>query len=474
MSDPVVTQPASRFDRGFLGHPTGLGVLLGTKALERFSYYGMQSLLVLYMTKHLLVPGKIENVWGMQEVQAALGGVQGYALTSSLFGIYAGLIYLGPIAGGYVSDRWIGRHYAVVTGALIMAIGFFQLMFVQTALLALLFLVFGTALFKGNLASQVGSLYTAQDQRRTDAFQLYFISVSVGGLLAPLIIGTVGEKAGWSLGFGSAGVGMLAGIGVYLLGLSRLPAGQPQHHKLEKPESSSSGADDSARLHLLFLVLPIFALVLIPNSQIFNAYMVWADREFALELNGFRIPTSWLMFLDGTVGLLVLVLISWFWRRWQRAYAAPDEVWKILIGCGFSIASMTVLASAALSQEPGTKIGLSVPILFHIFNASAFAHILPSMLSLVSRIAPASLSATSIGLYYLAFFTANLLTGWIGRYFELMPTSTFWLMHAVIGAVAMLGFIGIQRILRNELARYSTKSSATPTPQELADVNATR
>ncbi len=472
MSDPVVTQPASRFDRGFLGHPTGLGVLLGTKALERFSYYGMQSLLVLYMTKHLLVPGKIENVWGMQEVQAALGGVQGYALTSSLFGIYAGLIYLGPIAGGYVSDRWIGRHYAVVTGALIMAIGFFQLMFVQTALLALLFLVLGTALFKGNLASQVGSLYAAADQRRTEAFQLYFISVSMGGLLAPLIIGTVGEKAGWSQGFGLAGIGMLAGIGVYLLGLPRLPAGKSPHQQAAKTELSTLSADDNARLRLLLLVLPIFALALVPNSQIFNAYVVWADREFALELNGFRIPTSWLMFLDGTVGLLVLVMISWFWRGWQRTYPGPDEVRKILIGCGFSMASMMVLASAALSQEPGTKISLSAPVLFHVLNALGFAHILPSVLSLVSRIAPASLGATSIGLYYLAFFAANLSAGWIGRHFENMPTHTFWLMHAAIGAVATLGFFSIRGVLRNSL-RHRTQDSAAPAPKDMLDTERT-
>lgn len=456
MSVPIDTQPVSGTGRGFFGHPTGLGVLLGTKALERFSYYGMQSLLALYMTKHLLVPGTMEDVWGMQQVQATLGGVQGYALTSTLFGIYAGLIYLGPIAGGYVSDRWIGRHYAVVTGALVMAIGFFQLMFVQTALLALLFLVLGTALFKGNLASQVGSLYAAQDRRRMDAFQLYFVSISMGGLLAPLVIGTVGEKAGWPQGFGLAGIGMLAGIAVYLLGLSRLPAGNSPKHAAAKPGFgfATLNADDTTRLRLLFLLLPVFALALVPNSQIFNAYMVWADREFALEFNGFRMPTSWLIFLDGTVGLLVLLTVTWFWRQWQRMYAAPDEFLKMLIGSLFSTASMVVLASAALSQEPGTKIGFMTPLLFHVLNALGFAHILPSVLSLVSRIAPPSLGATSIGLYYLAFFTANLLAGWTGRYFEAMPAALFWFVHAIIAASAALGFLVLQRSLRHDLCEY--------------------
>jgi POT family proton-dependent oligopeptide transporter len=215
---------ADQGDRAFLGHPKGLGYLAFTEAWERFSYYAMQTLLVLYMAKELLLPGHIENVVGIETVRDLFGGIDGQPLASAIFGTYAALVYLTPIFGGLIADRWLGRTAAVTIGALLMSIGHFMMAFEQSFLFALLFLVAGVGLFKGNIASQVGGLYKPADLRRADAFQIFYIAINAGVIAAPLVAGTLGEVYGWHWGFGTAGVGMVIGLLIYLAGRKYLPA----------------------------------------------------------------------------------------------------------------------------------------------------------------------------------------------------------------------------------------------------------
>src|SRR6266446_2433725 len=207
---------ADASDRGFLGHPRGLAYIAFTEAWERFSYYGMQTLLVLYMVGQLLQPGHIEKIAGFAGFRAALETIYGgplsvVALSSAIFGLYTGLVYLTPIAGGIIADRWLGRTRTITTGGLLMAAGHFLMAFDVSFLIALLCLLTGVGCFKGNLASQVGELYRAGDNRRADAFQIYYLFINGGVIAAPLIAGTLGEKVGWHYGFGAAGVGMLIG-----------------------------------------------------------------------------------------------------------------------------------------------------------------------------------------------------------------------------------------------------------------------
>src|SRR4051795_9745856 len=206
----------------FFGHPRGLWYLAFTEAWERFSYYGMQALLVLYMVKFLLRPGHIENVVGFDWVRKFYPGVEGQALASQIFGNYTALVYLTPIVGGLIADWWLGRRVAVLCGALIMAAGHFLMAFEAAFLFALLCLVLGCGLFKGNIASQVGGLYQPDDLRRADAFQIFYLGINAGVIAAPLIVGTLGEKSGWHYGFAAAGVGMLLSIVIFLAGQRHL------------------------------------------------------------------------------------------------------------------------------------------------------------------------------------------------------------------------------------------------------------
>jgi POT family proton-dependent oligopeptide transporter len=202
----------------FFGHPKGLWYLAFTEAWERFSYYGMQALLVLYMVKYLLLPGHVEKVVGFAGLRKLYPGVDGQALASQVFGNYTALVYLTPILGGIVADRFLGRRRAVLLGALIMAAGHFLMAFEGAFLFALTCLVAGCGLFKGNIASQVGALYKSEDLRSADAFQIFYLGINAGVIAAPLIVGTLGEKVGWHYGFAAAGVGMLLSIGIFLAG----------------------------------------------------------------------------------------------------------------------------------------------------------------------------------------------------------------------------------------------------------------
>ena len=215
------------------GHPRGLTFLFTTEMWERFSYYGMRSLLVLYMTKYLLLPDHAGNVAGLLTVKHALEAVFGpldvQPLSSQIWGLYTGLVYFTPIFGGLLADRVLGQRHTVVIGAVLMAIGHFMMAFEQLFVFALLALILGNGCFKPNISTQVGGLYAPGDHRRDRAYSIFYVGINLGAFLAPLICGTLGEKAGWHYGFAAAGVGMCLGLCIYLYALPMLP--QDELHK---------------------------------------------------------------------------------------------------------------------------------------------------------------------------------------------------------------------------------------------------
>ncbi len=439
--------PDPAHDRAFLGHPRGLGYLAFTEAWERFSYYGMQSLLVLYMAKYLLLPGHIEHVAFFNEFHALplYSALSGPALASAIFGTYAALVYFTPTFGGLIADRWLGRRRTVLAGALLMALGHFMMAFEQSFLFALLALVIGSGLFKGNLASQIGGLYAPDDLRRADAFQIYYLAINAGVIISPLVTGTLGEKVGWHYGFGAAGVGMLIAIAIYLSGqkyLPRDPSRSSAGHRVPDPMNRAAWTAFGAVL----LLIPVLAVALLPNQEIFNAYLLWGDKAFNLTFGGTTLPTTWLITLDAIVSVSFLAIVALFWRWYGTRRREPDELTKIVIGSVFSVAGMLCLYAAALEGGGGHKIGLFWPVCFHVLNSIGFAHIMPVSLALFARIAPRQLAATVVGMYSMSTFLANAVVGWLGGKFQTMPTTTFWLMHAGFAAGAGLVFVGMKLV----------------------------
>lgn len=446
----MTSPPAGdRADRAFLGHPKGLGYLAFTEAWERFSYYGMQSLLVLYMGKQLLLPGHIENVAGFPALNAFVQavyspGASPQAIASAIFGLYTSLVYLTPILGGYVADRLLGKTRTVVLGALLMAAGHFMMAFEASFLPALLALILGCGCFKGNIASQVGGLYAPADKRRADAFQIFYLGINAGVIAAPLVAGTLGEEVGWHWGFGAAGVGMLASLAIYLSGRRWLPPDPPiVRGPVERPKLK---AGEGRVVLLLAALLPVMAASVLINQQIFNAYLSWADTAVDLSFMGRKLPTTWLITLDTLTSVGFLALMVVFWRLWARRFPEPDEIGKMTLGTAISVlGALSLAAGAAQAAAAGGQVSLAWCVAFHLLNSIAFANIMPVSLALFARAAPAAISATIIGVYYLHLFAANQTVGWLGTLIERLGPTRFWLLHAAIAAASAAAFWAVGR-----------------------------
>ncbi|MCH8616386.1 peptide MFS transporter [Sphingomonas sp. SM33] len=489
-----------RSDRAFLGHPKGLGYLGFTEACERFSYYSMQTLLVLYMVKYLLVPGKIETVVGLDWLRSwHYPGLEGQPLSSAIFGDYASLVYLTPILGGIIADRFTGRKVAMIAGGLVMALGHFLMAFEGAFLFALLSLIIGVGLFKGNIATQVGDLYSESDVRRAMAFQIFYIFINVSVIIAPLIAGTLGQEVGWHYGFGCAGVVMVIGLAIYLSGQKYLPeeieAGRAEPGKLVSRVIAGAlgivalvmpwllvsgylfsswivgsisaivlvsalyfaltrnlGQEDKLRTLALVALIPIIAVSLLTNQEIFNAYLVWGDQHFNLRFMSFTIPSSWLISIDAGVSFTMLVAVAGFWKWWGLKHREPDEISKMIIGSVFIVAGGLCLFMAALTQPAGGKISLFWPMIFELMNSTGFAHLMPVSLALFSKMAPRQIGATVIGLYYLAFFAANKIVGYVGGLYSEVPTTTFWLLHVASAVVGLVAFIVFKLVIGRRFA----------------------
>jgi proton-dependent oligopeptide transporter, POT family len=435
--------PHDPHDHAFLGHPRGLGYIAFTEAWERFSYYGMQTLLVLYMVRQLLLPGHIENIAGFPAFRAGLervyhGPMSTVALSSAIFGLYTGLVYLTPIAGGFIADRWLGRTRTVTLGALLMAAGHFLMAFDFSFLIALLCLLLGVGCFKGNLASQVGSLYAPGDLRRADAFQIYYLFINGAVIAAPLIAGTLGEVYGWHYGFGAAGIGMVLGLVIYLRGRKWLPP-EPPLTRAGRDARPRFTRDERTAVIVLILLLPVLAIGAVGNQQIFNAYMLWVPDHVDLVFFGHAMPTTWLVTLDSVVSVSSLFGAVAFWRLWAKRFKEPNEITKITLGMGISAAGALCLVGAALASSPGQKAGIGWVLGFEIFNSIGFANVFPVGLAMYVRVAPKTVVGTIMGVYYLHLFMCNNLVGWLGGLLERMSGVQFWLLHA--GLVGGAGLV---------------------------------
>ena len=456
-------------DRSFVGHPRGLAYIAFTEAWERFSYYGMQTLLVLYMVNRLLHSGHVENIIGFGPFRRFLeflyrGHLEIQPLSSAIFGLYTAFVYVTPIIGGLIADRWLGRTRAVILGASLMAVGQFLVGSEITFLIALACLLAGVGLLKGNLASQVGGLYATGDNRRADAFQIYYIFINGGVIISPLIVGTLGEKVGWAWGFDAAGVGMLIAIAIYLSGRKYLPIDSPAVQEEEasanhKPKAKLSRRDKIA-IALLLVLLPVLTIAVIPNQQIFNAYLVWAQDHANLIFFGKTIPTTWLITLDSIVSVSFLFIAVLFWRLWSKKFPEPTEISKIAIGSLIAVTGMlSLVAGTTIAARTGAKVSIGWLIAFHVLNSAGFANVFPVSLALYARVAPPSLSGTIIGIYYVAFFLANFSVGWIGGFLEKMPATNFWLLHAALAGTAGVIFFLAGKLFGHLLAPSENAST---------------
>ena len=430
---------ARHHDTAFFGHPRGLGYLAGTELWERFSYYGMKALLMLYMVKYLLLPEREGQVVGLARYRSVLEGMFGpmtdLALAAQTFGLYSGLILLTPLIGAWLGDRVLGRTRTVTLGALLMAAGHLAMAFEQAFLLALLLLILGGGCFIGNLQAQIGQLYAPDDRRRTRAFGVYLIALNVGALVAPLVAGTLGEKLGWHWGFGAAGIGMLIGLAIYLYGRPHLP---PQGVMSREKRAPLSRVGWITVFGLVLVLLPrIFTVA--AAQQAYGLVVIWADTAVDRTILGFEMPVTWILTADGIMTILGVFLAGWLWKRMAARGREPSDIRKI--GIGWMMVAAAYLFLSALATLPlAPIIGL---VLFFLILDLSFAWWSPPYLSTVSRYAPASINGIMMAVASIPAALGNFLLGWLGRFYEPFGPVLYFAMLAalpVTGALLLLAF----------------------------------
>jgi proton-dependent oligopeptide transporter, POT family len=432
-------------DRGFFGHPKGLAFLAFTEAWERFSYYGMTALVVLYMVQQLLLPGHIDHVAGMAAYRSALESVFGpmsrQALASQTFGFYTGLVYFTPLLGGWIADRLLGAKKTVVIGALMMSAGHFAMAFDQSFLVALLLLIAGSGCLKGNIAAQVGHLYAPDDiSRRTRAFTIFSTGINVGATLGPIVCGLLAQLYGWHIGFGCAGVLMLLATVTYLAGQRYLPDQRPRKRDREPAAPLSSAQRRTVMLLTLAAGITVFQSV--AYYQIYNVGLVWIDAHVELATPLGHIPVPWFNSIDAFVSIIAVPPLIYLWSWQERRGREPSDIAKIGIGAAIASASAGLIALGIWLSGSG-KVGALYPVLACVGMGIAFLYYWPPLLALISRTAPPSINATMVSGAYLSLFVANVLMGWVGSYYEKMTPAEFWILDALIaatGAVLVLLF----------------------------------
>lgn len=428
------------------GHPRGLTFLFTTEMWERFSYYGMRALLVLYMLKYLLLPEHTADVAGLAGLRSALeflfGPLAPQPLASQIYGIYTGLVYLTPVFGGLLADRVLRQRSAVLLGAGLMAIGHFLMAFEHLFLLALFVLILGNGAFKPNISTQVGHLYARGDRRRDRAFSIFYVGINLGAFMAPLVCGTLGETYGWHYGFLAAGAGMTIGLITYLLAAPSLP---PDAFVRREMTNTPMRRDEwLAIAAIAALMLPV-SLYWATYEQQGNTIALWADQNTDRFIFGFEIPVTWFQSFNPFMIFAFTPLVVALWRR--QGANEPSTVAKMAIGCTLNASAYLLMALAAWNAGGGQASWLWLFGFFVIITTGEL-YLSPVGLSLVSKVAPARLLSMMMGVWLSTSFLGGFLAGYLGTFWSSMTRPAFFLMLAAVSGLAALAIALLIRPLR--------------------------
>jgi len=418
--------------RPWFGQPRGLTVLFLTNMWEQFSYFGMRALLIYYMTKSLLL---------------------GQGTASLIYGTYTACAYFTPIVGGVIADRYLGKRRAVVIGASIMAAGHFMMTFDALFYPALATIALGNGLFLPSLPSQINDLYRADDPRRAWAYNVYYVGINIGGFLAPLICGTLGEVYGWHYGFGAAGIGMVAGLLIYLWGGRYLP---PEVPRTPAARAAPGARFDRATIVVLVAVALSVTVFRGAYEQIGNTVALWADTGVDRHIGslagglagGAAIPMTWFQALNPLLVMVMTPALLAAWRRGGAGGRLGDATRRMATGAMIVAGAYLVLAVAATAAGEGRANWLWLVAFFAIYTLGEL-FVLPTGLGLFARLAPPGFGATTVAAWYLTIFSGSLAAGAVGTLWSHMGHAAFFVMLAGIAAVAA----GLLRLSTRVLAR---------------------
>jgi len=463
-------------ERTFLGHPRGLATLFFTEMWERFSFYGGRAMLVLYM------------------VSTVNGDNPGFGMTAmeagALYALYVSLAYLTNLPGGWISDQFLGARKSVLIGGILIAIGNLTiasaLSFV-VFVIGLSFIAIGTGLLKPNVSTMVGSLYKPGDVKRDSAFQIFYMGINLGALLAPLVAGYFGETVNWRIGFAIVGSGMILGLIQYVLGAKHLgDAGlfkQSEDAKLVKKQRKSlrnalmwfaiaiivllalhftgifliTVVSLSNVVGVIFVIVPIayFGALFSKNDfttqeknrviaiivlylaatlfwsafeQAGSTLTLFADRHTKNTLFGFEFPVTWWQSVNAWWIIVMTPVFAWLWvflKKKDIHLSIPLKfaIGLLMVGVGF----LVLVPPATNIVETGDKVGVVWLLSVYFIHTIGELFLSPVGLSAMTKLAPERIVGQMMGIWFLGAATGNYIGGRIGGLFETFPLDTIFL-----------------------------------------------
>jgi proton-dependent oligopeptide transporter, POT family len=441
-------RPPALDDRALLGHPRGLGLLFVTEMWERFSYYGMRAILVLYLVNALK--------WDTPHA-------------ANLYGTYTMLVYLTPVIGGYLADRFIGTRRSLVIGSIVISLGHFTLAFPgMTAFYAGLgLIILGTGFFKSNVSTMVGQIYRPGDPRRDSGFTIFYIGINVGAFLGPIICGYLAQnpRFGWHWGFAAAGVGMVLGLIVYLIGRDKyLPGIGVSAERASGSASSTSvrDADDAGnpvahgaigavlggalgwflgsgsylgllmglvigaaltvtvlgthgeerrRVIALFIVVFFVIFFWAAYEQTGSSMNLFADKNTNLRAGSFSIPSSWFQSVNPAVIVVFAPIFAWMWTRLGQTGREPSTALKMVLGLALLATGFLFMVIGGSRADTGVLVSPFWLVAAYTFHTWGELCLSPVGLSYVTKVAPVKFASLLMGVWFLANAAANKIAG---------------------------------------------------------------
>ena len=428
----------------WFGHPRGLATLFFTEMWERFSYYGMRALLMLYMVGSTQQPGL-----GFGERRA-----------STIYGIYTMAVYLSGIPGGWLADRFLGHYRAVFIGGCIIAAGHFSMAIpgLPFFFTGLGLIVIGTGLLKPNVSTMVGSLYTREDGRRDAGFSLFYMGINLGAFIAPLICGWLGQKSNWHLGFAAAGVGMVFGLIQYAAGRKYLTPVSQQESSLKAVDTPVAPAQkltgtDWARITAI-AILTLFALLFWAGfEQAGSSLTLFADRATQLTVFGYQYPSSWFQSVEPLFVILFSPVFAWLWLRLAKSQREPSSPAKFTLGLFFlSLSFALVIPAARAFQSSGGRVSPLWLVGLYFLQMLGELCLSPVGLSMVTKLSPARLVGLMMGVWFFATAMGNYVAGWIAGFLQDRPFSDVFqaaFLNLIIATVILaILIVPIKKMMR--------------------------
>jgi POT family proton-dependent oligopeptide transporter len=396
------------------GHPVGLYVLFFTEMWERFSYYGMRAILVLYLVAQT------------QNENSGLGWTNGEAL--SLYGWYTMLVYVASIPGGWIADKFLGQKKSVLYGGILLVAGHSILAIEEMWAFysGLGLIIAGVGLLKPNISTMVGGLYKQGDIRRDKGFTIFYIGINVGAFLSSLIVGTVGEVYGWHYGFGLAGIGMAAGLIQYLFGQKYLKSvgnflgdseNKTEKEAMNKPLTKIE-KDRVVVLLISFLLVIIFWGAFEQAGGLMNLYASGkTDRilSFSLPLIGNEVPASWFQSLNAMFIIFLGTTVAGFWANRKLKGKISTSLFKMILGLIIMGTGFFFMTAAAAQYETNGASAMYWLVLAYLFHTVGELCISPVALSYITKLAPVKYASLMMGVYFAMTGFGNKLAGWLGE-----------------------------------------------------------